>query len=181
MIYFPFNYNGTEYRSLLAFCKGEGLPYGRTMARLRAGRPLSDLFYEGHLGKSSRRGGFDLGRHPSVQAMAEASGLKYSTVYNRLKAGRSVEDAVDPKMIRRRPASQEIHGNEVEYGGKVYPALSLAARAAGLPPVTVYQRWHRGKRGPDLFAPIIPVGMAAARRKLTDGQLPEGESEHVCT
>ena len=36
--------NGTEYRSILAFCKGEGLPYGRTMARLRAGRPLRDLF-----------------------------------------------------------------------------------------------------------------------------------------
>lgn len=181
MIYFPFNYNGTEYRSLRAFCKGEGLPYGRTMARLRAGRPLRDLFYEGHLGKAAKRGGFDLGDYKSVQAMADASGMKYSRVYNRLQRGMSVEEAVNPKLARRRPPPHEVRGNEVEYGGKVYPALSLAAKAAGLPSVTVYQRWHRGKRGPDLFAPISPVGMAAARRKLTAGQSPEGESEHVCT
>ena len=181
MIYFPFNYNGTEYRSLRAFCNGEGLPYGRTVARLRAGRPLRDLFYEGHLGKSVKRGGFDLGDYPSIKAMAEASGMNYRRVYNRLVSGRSVEDAVNPKLARRRPTPHEIHGNQVEYDGKVYPALSLAARAAGLPPVTVYQRWHRGKRGPDLFAPVSHVGMAAARRKLTAGQSPEGESDYVCT
>lgn len=179
MISFPFIYNGTEYRSLLAFCKGEGLPYTSTAARVRAGRPLRDLFYEGHLGKAAKFGGIDLAGHPSVRAMAKASGLSYGKVYNRLAAGRSVEEAMT-RRLPRRPRTGEVKGNAVEYGGVLYPTLSHAARAAGLPPVAVYQRWHRGKRGPDLFAPLGPPRFLP-RVKLTPRQPLQGDATHVST
>ena len=91
--------------------------------------------------------------------MADAAGVSYGCIYNRLQSGRSAEEAMHRKVKRRPPAHElEIKGIEVEYGGSVYPSLRRAAVAAGLPKDAVYQRWHRGIRGADLFAPMRPRG-----------------------
>lgn len=160
MIPFPFTYNGREYKNLSAFCRGEGLPYSRTAARLRAGRPLRDLFVKGHLG--AVRTGIDLDGHPSIQAMAKAAGVSYGCMYGRLHSGRSAEESMMRKVPRRVTnscaSSVPKNANAVEYGGVVYPSLRRAAVAAGLPMDAVYQRWHRGVRGDDLFSPMRPRG-----------------------
>ena len=151
MISFPFIYNGKEYRSLNAFCKGEGLPYSRTAYRLRTGRPLRDILATDRLGKS--RPDIDTAGHPSVKEMAKAAGLKYSCMYSRLRSGRKADEAMQ-KKIPRRSSGYVPDGKEVEIAGVSYPSIASAATAFGLPSVTVYQRWNRGMRGLDLVAPI---------------------------
>ena len=154
MIPFPFTYNGREYKNLSAFCRGEGLPYSRTAARLRAGRPLRDLFVKGHLGAVCP--GIDMDGHPSIMAMAKAAGVTYSCMYGRLRSGRSAEESMK-RNVRRRCKCEPVvpkNANAVEFGGVVYPSLRKAAIAAGLPMDAVYQRWHRGVRGDALFEPL---------------------------
>ena len=154
MIYFPFIYNGREYKNLSAFCRGEGLPYSRTAARIRAGRPLRDLFCEGHLGAARNDVGMD--GHPSIMSMARAAGVTYSCMYGRLRSGRSAEESMKrdvPRRCRCEPAVPK-NANAVEFQGVVYPSLRKAAVAAGLPMDAVYQRWHRGVRGDALFEPL---------------------------
>ena len=162
MIPFPFIYNGREYKNLSAFCRGEGLPYSRTFARLRAGRPLRDLFLDGHLG--TPRKAVDMDGHPSIAAMAKAAGVSYGCMYGRLRDGLPTEVAMMRRIPRRQTAAVPKNANAVEYGGVVYPSLRRAAKAAGLPMDAVYQRWHRGVRGPDLFAPMRPRGAVQGER-----------------
>ncbi len=75
---FPLNYNGRVYNTFAAFCRGEGLPYSRTHARMKAGRPMHEWFVDRPLGR--RNSALDTGDYPSVKAMADACGVSYGTV-----------------------------------------------------------------------------------------------------
>ena len=154
MIYFPFIYNGREYKNLSAFCRGEGLPYSRTAARIRAGRGTSAR------GAQRRRHGRASVNHVDGQGGRRHVQLHVRAASFRAKC-RGVDEAGCPAtmpMRTRRPEECERCG--VPRGGvSVAPQGRRRGRAADgrrIPEMAQGSAWRCALR-------------AVARRRAPDG------------
>lgn len=76
--------------------------------------------------------------------------VSYQNLLKNLRNGLPVEIAVKKQPRKKVDVKQSIHGS-FKIEGKEYPNLRLVANEYGLNENTLYQRFHRGKRGDELI------------------------------